>query len=187
MKFIKKHKKWLILPVLLFLIALYWPEKANSYSFGITYIASERMTTEDFNSLTGLMASLVKEELGDGIEINVEEITTELDEGSGRQNAMARLLYGDGVIYIAEYELVRSIVDDDELFAVLPDEIEADILKDDMSFAAKSLDSFENVKLSKEYPKLCVFIRSSVSGDKDTARYLEANYDTAVNVLLKIK
>lgn len=187
MKFIKKHKIWFAAPVLLFLVLLFWPEGANIYDFGITYIASEHMASSDFEKLTGAVTDAVKAELGENAEINIEEITTEFDEGSARQTAMARLLYGDGVIYIAEYELVRDIVDDDELFAPLPDELDADILNSTSQPAAKSLQSFSGISLDGSYPKLCVFIRSEVAEEEAMAAYLKDNYAVAVNVLLKLK
>lgn len=187
MEFIKKHKIWFALPLFLFLVLLFWPEGANNYDFGITYIASGHMASSDFEKLTGAITEAVKEELGEEAEINIEEMTTEFDEGSARQTAMARLLYGDGVIYIAEYELVRDIVDDDELFAPLPDELGADILNSASYPAAKSLQSFGGISLDGSYPELCIFIRSDVAEENGMAAYLKENYAAAVNVLLKLK
>ena len=109
------------------------------------------------------------------------------DEGSGRQNALARLLYGDGVIYIADYSLVRSIVDDDGLFAPLPKELEGDIFGADKKAVAKSLKSFGDLSLSRDYEGLCVFIRSSETEDKELSRYMSENYDAACEVLMKIE
>lgn len=188
MNFIIKHKVWFIAAAVLFLVLLFWPEGAQSSDFGITYIASGRMTEADFSHLTGEMCDALKTVPGyENANVNIDEIAIMPDEGSGRQNALARLLYGDGVIYIADYSLVRSIVDDDGLFAPLPKELEGDIFGADKKAVAKSLKSFGDLSLSRDYEGLCVFIRSSETEDKELSRYMSENYDAACEVLMKIE
>lgn len=188
MNFIKKHKVWFIAAAVLFLVLLFWPEGAQSSDFGITYIANERMAEADFNKLTGAMRDALSGISGyENADIDVEEISIIPDEGTGRQNALARLLYGDGVIYIADYSLVKSIVDDDGLFAPLPKELEGDIFGADKKAVAKSLKSFGDLSLSRDYEGLCVFIRSSETEDKELSRYMSENYDAACEVLMKIE
>lgn len=188
MNFVKKHKAWFIAAAAVFLAALFWPEKAESYAFGITYIAENRMRAEDFSHLTGEMCDALKSVPGyEDADVNIEEIAIWPDEGSGRQNALARLLYGDGVIYIADYELVRSIVDDDALFAPLPEELEGDILGSDGAPLAKTLKSFGDISLSEDYDGLCIFIRSDDTADSGLSDYMRRNYDAACKVLRKIE
>lgn len=188
MVFFKKHKKICVIAAALFLFLLFLPEKANKYDFGIAFITEERMLTADSERLTEAISEALKEISGyEEASISVEEIDTQPDEGSGRQNALSRLLYGDGVIYVADYELVRSIIDDDELFAVLPNELEADIFCESGFAVAKSLKSFSGLDFQGEYDDLCIFIRSDIAEDKALSEYLKNNYEAACKALMKIK
>lgn len=188
MNFFKKHKKICVFAAAVFLLILFLPEKANSYDFGITFITEDSMLTVDSEGIAEAISEAVKEIPGyEEASISVEEIAVRPDEGSGRQNALSRLLYGDGVIYVADYDLVRSIVDDDELFALLPDELEADIFCDSGFAAAKSLKSFSGLELLGSCDGLCIFIRSDVTEDKALSEYLKNNYEAACSALLKIK
>lgn len=187
MKFLKKHKKIGIAAAVIFLVLLFLPEKAENYDFGITYIGRDRMMSADFETFTNAVSDAVRSVPGyENAEIMTDEIAMFPDEGSGRQNAMARLLYGDGVIYIADYDLVRTIVDDDELFADIPDEIDADISDSTGRKIAISVNKLENIELSKEYDGLCVFIRSDIAEDKGLSDYLKACYQPACEALKKI-
>lgn len=186
MEFIKKHKVILIVAAVIFVIALLFEEKPRNYGFGITYIGKESMAQEDFYMLTSALSEGVRQK-NDCENINIEEITMKPDEGTGRQTALSRLWGGDGVIYIADYALVRSIIDDDSLFAPLPDSLEADIFSDSGVPLAKSLESFSGVSLSKDYENLCIFIRSFEAENKGLSEYYENNYDAAVSAISEIK
>ena len=187
MQFVKKHRKWFAAAVLAVLIVSIFAERPADYSFGITYIANNRMAAADFETLTGAMKAALNTIPGyENADTDIDEISIMPDEGSGRQNALARLLYGDGVIYIADYELVRSIVDDDELFAPMPDSLGGDI-KSGERVLAKSLGSFKSLGLSRNYDDLCIFIRSDETEDKSLSSYMRKNYDAACTVLEKIE
>ncbi len=187
MRFIKKHKEWLVAVAVALLIVCLFTERPGNYSFGITYIANERMAEADFNKLTGAMRDALSGISGyENADIDVEEISIMPDEGTGRQNALSRLLYGSGVIYIADYDVVRSIVDDDGLFAPLPDSVGGDI-ESGGKVLAKSLKSFGDLGLSYDYDNLCIFIRSDDTEDKDLSSYMRENYDAACLVLEKIE
>lgn len=171
---------------MILLISIFFEQKPQNYSFGITYIGNEAMADEDFDLIVSALSESVKQTSGCE-KINIEEITMQPDGGTGRQTALSRLWGGDGVIYIADYTLIRSIIDDDELFAPLPDFLEAEIFSDSGVPLAKSLKSFSGLSLSADYENLCIFIRSSEAGDKDISGYYERNYDTAVSALSAIK
>lgn len=107
-----------------------------------------------------------------------------------REVALMELQYGEGVICVADYVLVRDLLDDDALFAILPDELDADVTSasgEPIACRARRFPFGDAFGDGAPDDALCLFIRAGVTADEALNAALRGAYDLAAETLIELK
>lgn len=103
-----------------------------------------------------------------------------------RDTILAQMIYGEGVIYLADAELVKEILADDALFLPLPTECEAAVFDSAGRGIGVRLNTIPALADYELPDSFCYFVRTEITQDKALSSYIEKNQEPAMEVLFRL-
>ncbi|MDP4133299.1 MAG: hypothetical protein Q8882_04715 [Bacillota bacterium] len=177
--------------LIVLLIAVFWPQKLSNPDFGVTYIGSKYLKDEAANSLTESVSKLLKSfGLKNNPDVEFANVqVADFNSMADTNVAVAQLLSGNGVLYIAEYDLVRKILDDDNLFEPFSDEYKNHRVYYNKNGQVIAV-SAKNCKLLKSLGvntnNLCFFVRSTHVESESLKKYIDNNRQNAFKIIFNL-
>ena len=96
------------------------------------------------------------------------------------------MIYGEGVIYLADKEVIRDILPEDGLFLPLPEGVPATVFDSAGCGIGVRLNM---LSVLADYPlpdSFCYFVRAPKTEDKALLHYFEKNQSPAMETLLRL-
>lgn len=188
MKTSTRKKRWMIAGVLLLLIvAVTWHAYRTRPDVTIVFVGGEdsewAAADAAFDAVIDAWHRLPGHE-----EDRVECIKTglSLNTETEREAILAQIIYGEGVIYLADRTVIESLLDIEQLFSPLPPEIEATTFRSDgrgLGVCLKNFSALAHLELPESF---CYFVRSAISQDKTSLASIEKNQPLAFDTLFQL-